>query len=173
MILATFALADKSFQLRRAVESDVGPIIELIARDQLRAAVESAAPERREPYVAAFRAIDADPAHLLCVVEGVVGEGAVGEGATGEVVATMQLTFLPGMARSGATRLQIEAVRVDEQLRGLGLGGAMITWAVDEARRRGAALVQLTSDASRLDAHRFYERLGFTQSHAGFKLQLP
>ncbi|SED92389.1 Ribosomal protein S18 acetylase RimI [Arthrobacter alpinus] len=168
MILATFALADKSFQLRRAVESDVGPIIELIARDQLRAAVESAAPERREPYVAAFHAIDADPAHLLCVVEGLVGDGAAGE-----VVATMQLTFLPGMARSGATRLQIEAVRVDEQLRGLGLGGAMITWAVDEARRRGAALVQLTSDASRLDAHRFYERLGFTQSHAGFKLQLP
>ncbi|ALV45932.1 GNAT family acetyltransferase [Arthrobacter alpinus] len=163
MILATFALADKNFQLRRAVESDVGPIIELIARDQLRAAVESAAPERRGPYVAAFRAIDADPAHLLCVVQG----------AEGEVVATMQLTFLPGMARSGATRLQIEAVRVDEQLRGLGLGGAMITWAIDEARRRGAALVQLTSDASRLDAHRFYERLGFTQSHAGFKLQLP
>lgn len=175
MILATFALADKSFQLRKAVESDVGPIIELIARDQLRAAVESAAPERREPYVAAFRAIDADPAHLLCVVEGFAGEGegAAGEGAIGGVVATMQLTFLPGMARSGATRLQIEAVRVDEQLRGLGLGGAMITWAVDEARRRGAALVQLTSDASRLDAHRFYERLGFTQSHAGFKLQLP
>jgi GNAT superfamily N-acetyltransferase len=168
MILATFALADKTFQLRRAVESDVGPIIELIARDQLRAAVESAAPERRESYLAAFHAIDADPAHLLCVVESVAGEGFVGE-----VVATMQLTFLPGMARSGATRLQIEAVRVDEQLRGLGLGGAMITWAIDEARRRGAALVQLTSDASRLDAHRFYERLGFTQSHAGFKLQLP
>ncbi len=163
MILATIALADKSFQLRRAVESDVGPIIELIARDQLRAAVESAAPERREPYVAAFHAIDADPAHLLCVVES----------PDDAVVATMQLTFLPGLARNGATRLQIEAVRVDEQLRGLGLGGAMITWAVDEARRRGAALVQLTSDASRLDAHRFYERLGFTQSHAGFKLSLP
>ena len=163
MTLATFALADQRFHLRKASESDVEPIIELIARDQLRAAVESSAPERRGPYLAAFHAIDADPAHLLCVVEN--SEGAV--------VATMQLTCLPGMARGGATRLQIEAVRVAEDLRGLGLGGAMITWAVDEARRRGAALVQLTSDASRLDAHRFYERLGFTQSHAGFKLQLP
>lgn len=163
MTLATFALADQRFHLRKASESDVEPIIELIARDQLRAAVESSALERRGPYLAAFHAIDADPAHLLCVVEN--SEGAV--------VATMQLTFLPGMARGGATRLQIEAVRVAEELRGLGLGGAMITWAVDEARRRGAALVQLTSDASRLDAHRFYERLGFTQSHAGFKLQLP
>ncbi|WP_449373386.1 GNAT family N-acetyltransferase [Arthrobacter psychrolactophilus] len=163
MTLATFALADQRFHLRKASESDVEPIIELIARDQLRAAVESSAPERRGPYLAAFHAIDADPAHLLCVVDD----------AAGAVVATMQLTFLPGMARSGATRLQIEAVRVAQELRGLGLGGAMITWAVDEARRRGAALVQLTSDASRLDAHRFYERLGFTQSHAGFKLQLP
>ena len=163
MTLATFALADQRFHLRKASEPDVEPIIELIARDQLRAAIESSVPEQRGPYLAAFHAIDADPAHLLCVVEN--SEGAV--------VATMQLTFLPGMARGGATRLQIEAVRVAQELRGLGLGGAMITWAVDEARRRGAALVQLTSDASRLDAHRFYERLGFAQSHAGFKLQLP
>lgn len=162
MSLTSFALAGQSFRLRKAVESDVGPIVELIARDQLRAAVESAAPERRGPYLAAFRAIDADAAHLLCVVDD----------AAGVVVATMQLTFLPGLARSGATRLQIEAVRVDEELRGLGLGSAMISWAVAEGRRRGAALVQLTSDSSRGDAHRFYERLGFTQSHAGFKMQL-
>ncbi|MGP9504234.1 GNAT family N-acetyltransferase [Specibacter sp. AOP5-B1-6] len=162
MSLTSFALAGQSFRLRKAVESDVGPIVELIARDQLRAAVESAAPERRGPYLAAFRAIDADAAHLLCVVDD----------AAGVVVATMQLTFLPGLARSGATRLQIEAVRVDEELRGLGLGSAMISWAVAEGRRRGAALVQLTSDNSRGDAHRFYERLGFTQSHAGFKMQL-
>lgn len=162
MLLTSFALAGQSFRLRTAVESDVGPIVELIARDQLRAAVESAAPERRAPYLAAFRAIDAEPAHLLCVVDD----------AAGAVVATMQLTFLPGLARSGATRLQIEAVRVDGELRGLGLGSAMISWAVAEGRRRGAALVQLTSDNTRGDAHRFYERLGFTHSHAGFKMQL-
>jgi GNAT superfamily N-acetyltransferase len=160
MTLANFALAGRAFQLRRAVESDVGPIVELMARDQLRAAVDSAAPERRAPYVAAFRAIDADPAHLLCVVDD----------AAGAVVATMQLTFLPGLARGGALRLQIEAVRVDGGLRGNGLGSEMVRWAVEEARRRGAALVQLTSDLSRHGAHRFYERLGFSHSHAGFKL---
>ncbi|AIY01090.1 putative transcriptional regulator [Arthrobacter sp. PAMC 25486] len=91
----------------------------------------------------------------------------------GAVVATMQLTFLPGLARRGAQRMQLEAVRVDEALRGNGLGSAMIRWAVAEAGRRGAVLVQLTSDNTRLDAHRFYERLGFAQSHAGFKLTLP
>ncbi|ALE92603.1 GNAT family acetyltransferase [Arthrobacter alpinus] len=162
MTLTTFALADQNFTLRRALGSDVGPIVELIARDQLRAAVESGAPEHRAPYLAAFHVIDADPAQLLCVVDS----------ADGAMVATMQLTFIPGLARGGALRLQIEAVRVDEGLRGNGLGSAMISWAVGEGRQRGAALVQLTSDKSRVEAHRFYERLGFTPSHAGFKLQL-
>ena len=84
----------------------------------------------------------------------------------------MQLTFIPGLARGGATRLQIEAVRVRSDLRGNGLGGAMITWAINEGRRRGSQLIQLTSDGSRAAAHRFYERLGFEASHVGFKLLL-
>lgn len=162
MTLASFALADQTFRLRRAVESDIAGIVELMAADQLRSAVDSVAPERRAPYLAAFRAIDADPAHLLCVVEDSVGA----------VVGTMQLTYLPGLARGGATRAQIEAVRVSVDLRGNGLGSAMITWAVEEAGQRGATLVQLTSDNSRTDAHRFYGRLGFVKSHAGFKLHL-
>lgn len=162
MTLASFAFADRTFQLRRATESDVAAIVQLIAGDQLRASVESTAPERRAPYLSAFAAIDADPAHLLCVVDD----------PDGRLMATMQLTFLPGLARGGATRLQIEAVRVDATLRGNGLGSCMIRWAIAEARHRGAVLVQLTSDMSRIDAHRLYERLGFVQSHAGFKLFL-
>jgi GNAT superfamily N-acetyltransferase len=92
--------------------------------------------------------------------------------ADDEVVATMQLAFIPGLARGGATRLQIEAVRVRADLRSNGLGGAMNEWAVAEGRRRGAKLVRLTSDQSRIAAHRFYERLGFEASHLGFKLVL-
>ena len=68
--------------------------------------------------------------------------------------------------------MQIEAVRVRSNLRSNGLGGAMIKWAIAEGRRRGAGLVQLTSDESRVEAHRFYERLGFEPSHVGFKLSL-
>ena len=162
MTLASFTLGEKSFRLRRAIEPDVGPLIELIARDQLRASVESSAPQDRAPYLAAFRAIDADPAQLLCVV---VDDADA-------VVATMQLSIIPGLARAGALRLQVEAVRVDGCLRGHGLGSAMMEWAVAEGRRRGAALVQLTSDNSREAAHRFYARLGFTPSHVGFKLFL-
>lgn len=162
MNLATFDLAQQSMQLRRARPSDVAGIVALLADDPLRAPVESTDPADRERYGSAFMAIDADPAHLLVVM---VREGDV-------VVGTMQLTFLPGLARAGATRMQIEAVRVSAELRGQDAGTAMIRWAVAEAERRGAGLVQLTSDGSRHDAHRFYERLGFVASHTGFKLAL-
>ena len=85
---------------------------------------------------------------------------------------TFQLSFLPGLARRGALRAQIEAVRVRADHRGRGLGAAMIGWAIEEARRRGCALVQLTTDKARADAHRFYEGLGFVASHEGLKLPL-
>lgn len=162
MILETFILSGKNFHLRRAVEADVVPIVELMVNDVLRMAENSAAAEDHTPYTDAFHAIDADPAQLLVV--------AANDENT--VVATMQLTVIPGLARMGATRLLVEAVRVEERLRGNGLGTAMMGWAIEEGRRRGASLVQLTSDRSREDAHRFYERLGFAASHVGFKLFL-
>ena len=89
-----------------------------------------------------------------------------------DIVATMQLSFLPGLARRGALRAQIEAVRVHEAYRNRGLGAAICTWAINESRQRRCALVQLTSDKSRTPAHRFYERLGVTASHEGMKLSL-
>lgn len=162
MTLATFTLTGQTFRLRRATAADVGPIVELLAADELRREIDSADPDRRGAYMEAFRRIDADPAQLL----------VVGVDEQDKVVATMQLTVIPGLARAGATRLHVEAVRVDSRLRGNGLGSAMMTWAAEEGRRRGASMVQLTSDKSRGAAHRFYERLGFTPSHVGFKLFL-
>ncbi|MET4058776.1 GNAT superfamily N-acetyltransferase [Arthrobacter sp. UYP6] len=162
MTLTAFTLSGQHFRLRRAGAADVGPIIELLAADELRQDVDSADPEHRGVYLEAFRRIDADPAQLLVVVAD----------EQENVVATMQLTTIPGLARAGATRLLVEAVRVDARLRGNGLGSAMMAWAADEGRRRGASMVQLTSDRSRGEAHRFYERLGFTPSHVGFKLFL-
>jgi GNAT superfamily N-acetyltransferase len=92
--------------------------------------------------------------------------------AAGAVVGTLQVTYIPGLVRRGALRAHIEAVRVREDLRGHGVGQALVAWAIDEARRRDCALVQLTCDKRRRDAHRFYDRLGFTASHEGFKLRL-
>jgi GNAT superfamily N-acetyltransferase len=154
MIAETLAISGSRFELRRAVESDVEHIVELLANDAVRRAENSTAPEHQGQYLRAFRAIQADPAHLLIVVTD----------DRDAVVATMQLTVIPGLARL------VEAVRVDDKLRGNGLGSAMMRWAIAEGKRRGVALVQLTSDQSRTAAHRFYERLGFTASHVGFKL---
>ena len=148
--------------LREAAVEDVPAIVELLAADQLGATRDGLTTEADlQPYLRAFEAIAADPAHLLVV-------------ATDErrVLATLQLSFLPGLARRGALRAQIEAVRVQEDYRSRGLGAALSEWAVHEARRRGCALVQLTTDKSRTDAHRFYQRLGFVASHEGLKLDL-
>jgi GNAT superfamily N-acetyltransferase len=90
----------------------------------------------------------------------------------GRVVGTLQLTIIPGLSRKGATRSIIESVRIHADERGSGLGTRFIEWAIDRSRSEGCQLVQLTSDVSRTDARRFYERIGFTASHVGFKLQL-
>ena len=148
--------------LREAVAEDVPAIVRLLAADQLGATRDGITTDADlQPYLRAFDAIDADPAHLLVVA-----------GGAAEVLATMQLTFLPGLARRGALRAHIEAVRVRHDYRSRGVGAALIDWAVQEARRRGCSLVQLTTDKSRADAHRFYERLGFVASHEGLKLSL-
>lgn len=147
------------FELRRAAREDLPMILRLLADDQLGRFREST--EDLEPYERAFDAISADPAQLL-----VVGT------LDGGTVASFQLSFIPGLSRRGSWRAQIEAVRVSSDLRGQGIGALMIRWAIDEARRRGCTLVQLTTSKSRTDAQRFYARLGFEASHEGMKLLL-
>jgi GNAT superfamily N-acetyltransferase len=159
--LATWLLGDEEFVLRRAVPTDVPEIVTMLVADRLGATREDAAD--LAPYRQAFDAIDTDPAQLLLVVTTTPDEATVG---------TMQLTFIPGMARRGALRAQVEAVRVRAEHRRRGLGMALVGWAIEEARRRGCALVQLTTDKTRGDAHRFYQRLGFVASHEGLKLHL-
>ncbi|HEY9338520.1 N-acetyltransferase family protein [Kribbella sp. NPDC004138] len=145
--------------IRRATAADVAAIVAMIADDQLGATRESL--DDLTPYLAAFEQIDADPNQLLMVAD-----------RNDEVIGTLQLTIIPGLSRRGSTRGLIEAVRVAAPARGSGLGSTLIRWAVEESRTRGCALVQLTSDKTRTDAHRFYTTLGFTNSHEGFKLKL-
>ncbi|MEV0219434.1 GNAT family N-acetyltransferase [Streptomyces sp. NPDC050704] len=146
-------------EIRPAVADDVPAIVAMLADDPLGAQRES--PDDLSPYLAALERLTGDPNQHLVV--------AVREG---RVVGTLQLTIIPGLSRKGATRSIIEGVRVHVDERGSGLGTRFIEWAVDLSRREGCRLVQLTSDVTRTDAHRFYERLGFTASHVGFKLQL-
>jgi GNAT superfamily N-acetyltransferase len=150
--------SDGPVLLRKARRADVPALVGLYADDELSTAADGG---ELEPYLRTFDVIDADPAHLLLVAE--VGA---------EVVGTLQLCVLPTLVRQGAPRAQLEGVHVRSDHRGSGVGGAMVRWAVEEARRRGCALVQLTSQKRRTDAHRFYTRLGFANSHEGFKLSL-
>lgn len=90
----------------------------------------------------------------------------------GRVVGTLQISYMPGLSHQGAWRGEIESVRIASSARGSGLGRLMIQWAVEQCRQRQCRIVQLTSDMARTDAHRFYEQLGFTASHKGFKLTL-
>jgi GNAT superfamily N-acetyltransferase len=157
--VARLELGGREFTLTRAVEADVPDLAALLADDVLGAGRES---PTLEPYVAAFREIDRDPRHHLVTVRE-VGGGLVG---------TMQLTLIPGLARGGATRLQIEGVRVASSARGVGLGTALFDWAHEYGARHGAEIAQLTSDKTRGEAHRFYGRLGYEASHEGFKRPL-
>jgi GNAT superfamily N-acetyltransferase len=146
---------------RRARETDLPAIIAMLADDELGRQREDTSHPLAECYKSAFKALDADPNQFLAVVT----EDEV-------VVGTLQLTFIPGLSRKGAWRGQIEAVRIAGHRRGGGLGRQMFEWAIAQCRERGCNLVQLTTDRDRLDAHRFYEQLGFTASHIGYKLAL-
>ena len=146
---------------RRAEAADLPAIIALLANDVLGRQREDAGSPPNLRYVEAFQAILADPNQLQIVAT-----------ANDEVIGTLQLTFIPGLARTGAWRGQIEAVRIAETQRGSGVGQQMFEWAIEQCRARGCDLVQLTTDRTRSDAHRFYERLGFVDSHIGYKLKL-
>ncbi|MEU1315265.1 GNAT family N-acetyltransferase [Streptomyces tibetensis] len=146
-------------EIRAAAAADVPAIVAMLADDPLGAQRES--PDDLTPYLAALERLRSDPNQHLVV--------AVRED---RVVGTLQLTIIPGLSRRGATRSIVEGVRIHADERGSGLGTQLIEWAIEESRNEGCQLVQLTSDKTRADAHRFYERLGFTASHTGFKLQL-
>ena len=148
-------------RLREAKREDLPTIVRMLADDPLgqkRHRVEDPLPQE---YYAAFQAITASPSNRLYVAE-----------IDGEIVGTLQLTFIPGLDYLGAERMLIEAVRVRGERRNAGIGKAMIARAIEIAQKRGCQRVELTSSASRKDARRFYERLGFVASHVGMKLML-
>lgn len=144
-----------TLSIRKAVATDVPRILQLLRDDDL---AKLADVEVTEGHLAGFRAIDGDNNQFL----------AVGE-RDGTVVATVQVTIIPGLSRNGMRRALIEAVRVQRSLRGQGLGTTMLHWALDHAEREGCGMVQLLMDKRREGAGTFYEKLGFSRSHDGFR----
>ena len=148
-------------QIREARTEDLPALVVLFASDTLGGHGDTTAPEALDHYRAAFAAIAEDPRVRLYAAE-----------LDGRVVGTFQLMFVTSLPGRGAKRALIEAVQVDESLRGRRIGEAMVRFAIEKAAAEGAATLALTSSKLRTDAHRFYRRLGFANSHEGFKIVL-
>jgi len=155
------APAGAGLAFRVAHRGDLAAIVQMLADDPLGAQRESFSDPLPQSYHAAFEAIDRDPNNELLVA--VLGDAVIG---------VLQMTFIPSLTHRGAWRGLIEGVRVCSDARSGGAGGAMVRWAIGRAQQRGCAMVRLTTDTSRTDALRFYERLGFVASHHGMKLRL-
>ena len=144
--------------IREAIQTDLAVIAALLADDGLGRGRESSDPE---VYRRAFDRMQSQPGNVYLVAE-----------ENGDLLACLQYTVIHGLSRAGASRAQIEGVRVSAAHRGRGLGETIVNAAIARARADGCTLVQLTTDRSRTDALRFYERLGFVASHHGMKLDL-
>jgi ribosomal protein S18 acetylase RimI-like enzyme len=153
--------AISSVAIRRARRDDVGFIVKMLADDPLGSVRELIQDPLPKSYLTAFEALDRDPNIQLVVAED--GEGAV--------VGCLQLCILPGLSSQGASRGLIEDVRVAADCRSRGIGEQMVQWAVVEARAKGCVLVELLTHHTRVDAQRFYERLGFQRSHVGMTIR--
>jgi GNAT superfamily N-acetyltransferase len=147
--------------MRRAVASDVPAIVALLADDDLGASREDTGDQALGAYLEAYLRIEADPTQLLAVAQ--IGD---------QVVGTLQLTFIPGLSRQGRSFALIQAVRIEAARRSQGLGAQMIGWAEDRSREQGCAYIELLTNNARLDAQRFYARLGYAASHVGMRRSL-
>ncbi|GGY56544.1 GNAT family N-acetyltransferase [Streptomyces omiyaensis] len=146
--------------LRPATRAELPAVLALLADGER--VVDPVSVRVDEAHERAFAAIEADPRNEMLVLAD----------ARGTVLGCLQATYIPGLGRGGAERALIEAVRIRADRRGAGLGRRLMELAAERARGRGCALVQLTSNKERADAHRFYASLGYARSHEGFKLPL-
>ena len=146
---------------RRATRADLPAVVALLMDDMLGQTREVLSDPLDPRYLAGFEAIEANPNDMLAVAE-----------QDGTVVGCLQLTFLAGISHLGAWRGHVEGVRVAAELRGSGIGQQFLAWVIEQCREKGCRTLQLTTNAARIDAQRFYKKLGFEASHVGMKLTL-
>jgi N-acetylglutamate synthase-like GNAT family acetyltransferase len=153
--------AISSITIRHARRDDVGVIVAMLADDPLGSARERLEDPLPASYFRAFDALER-ASHIQLVVA---------EDEDGAVIGCLQLCILPGLSSQGASRGLIEDVRVATHCRSRGVGEKIVQWAVAEARAKGCVLVELLTHSTRVDAQRFYARLGFQPSHVGMTLR--
>lgn len=150
-----------SLDFRPATIDDIDFIVALVTANHVGHMPDNARSVGDPHFREAFATIAADPNQRLVIAE-----------REGRPIGTIQITFIPGLGLGGTWRGLLESVHILPGERSMGYGGMMVRWAIEQCRERGCFMVQLTSNKARTDAHRFYNRLGFSQSHEGFKLYL-
>ena len=148
-------------RIRPARRDDVAAIVAMLADDALGHGRERIEDPLAASYFQAFDRVARDPNLALVVAE---DDG-------GQVVGCLQLCILPGLSSQGASRGLIEDVRVAGHCRSRGIGEQLVQWALAEAQAKGCKLVELLTHNTRVDAQRFYKRLGFAASHVGMTLR--
>jgi len=148
--------------IRKTKRSDLPDIIAMLANDKLGAKREQFEVPLPQTYYDAFDRIDQDSNQNLMTIE-----------LEEEIIGTFQLTFIPYLTYQGGTRAQIEGVRIKDKFTGKGFGQKVFEWAIATSKKKGAHLLQLTTDKQRPEAKKFYEKLGFVASHEGMKLHFP
>lgn len=152
---------DLTPRIRAAGRADLEAIVGLLADDPLGKRREIPADPLPEKYLKAFEEIRESASEHLLVAD--IG---------GRVVGCLQLSFMPSLTFGGRRRAQIEGVRIAPEQRGAGIGRLMIDTVKRMAQENGCHIIQLTTNRQRPQARRFYERLGFVDSHHGLKLYL-
>jgi ribosomal protein S18 acetylase RimI-like enzyme len=155
-------MGNETLKFRQALVDDLPYIVNMLADDPLGAARERFEVPLPNSYFAAFEAINSNPANELIVATT----------TDNHPIGVLQLTFIPNISYQGSWRALIEGVRVSSEFRGKGIGRQLFQYAIDRAQEKGCLLVQLTMDKQRTDALRFYQSLGFKDTHEGLKLQL-
>jgi len=148
-------------KFRQANRQDLPEIVRMLADDFLGATRERDENPLPESYVKAFEEIEADKNNELIIAE-----------KDSEIVGSLQITLTPSISFQGGKRATVESVRVSGKYRGQGIGQELMLWAINRAREENCVAIQLTTNAERKDARRFYENLGFKGSHLGMKLYL-
>ena len=154
-------MSNLDLKYRRANVEDLVDIVALLINDELGKNRERLTPELDSRYLDAFNRINNDQNQYLMVVE-----------LDNITIGTCHATSIPSLTFTGSTRLQIEAVRINKDYRGRGIGEAMISEVIRHGKNSGASIIQLTTNKQRPDALLFYEKLGFEASHEGMKLYL-
>lgn len=152
--------AERRMKFRKATVKDLSTIVEMIADDELGRKRENFQVPLPSEYLKAFEKISSDENQELIIVEN----------KDSEIIGTLQLSFIQYLTYRGGIRAQIEAVRIRKDKRGLGIGKEMFEWAIGRAKERNSHLLQLTTDKQRPEAIKFYEELGFKQTHEGMKM---